>query len=1015
MAELVPFHDLLDRLREERAIGVDDYLAVGRLVARSKGASIVELRDALAALLGRDREGVARIREVFDELYGRIDDPEPTGDEVPSTGEVEAPVPSKHAEEREAPAEKPTLWARVQSSAMRGRALAEGKGREATWAGVLLVAIAIALVARIVSPSQPEPQPGPGPDGPIENPPTDPKPVSIEGPAAPVYATMPGCESWQGGPSPFQYAASGLVFFGFLFLIARSSYQQRGQAARRTLRRDRFASPAKNRTYDAPLAGLSPRLIDTGPLRLAAGALERRTQLDVPRSVDQTVRRGLLPVLAFGPRRGIARLLVLQETAPAADAFQPFFDAFVASLEGQGVEVERFYFRSDLSEVSRRRGTKPEQLARLTRHLTERAVVVLSTGEITPSSVVDLAKLLEPWPAKVLFSPLADRARVAPGLLDKRSPLPMFSLDSSGVREAARSIETGGGSARTRAPSRARVLPTQILRLRAMLAMALSPNYAIAERLRARFMPLVARDILRATTGVVREGARGADGTAALAWFREMDATPRAGRTAGSEERDVRSFLGALVEAAKPISSAEGEETLAELRWRRDRALLAAGSDDPGTREAAKRELAELGRGPLRAELDVIAFDTDELRTTLAKTPDAPAPEIGFAARARWALPSFPQVGAILLMAVVAGWGVGKFHEWRAQPFSLDGEPRTVLSDVELVRGLCQFDSFGAGWREPSGTMFFLGTIPNPSGTPDTTDSGVVLPSKQLTAVRIERRWAWFTVQAAVLVTDSLYGPEHLVVQSGGARAFAGASSYRPANKERVSTVAYTFGGTPLTIFPDAAYSPPDGFFPVTTPAGIGLFETYSPTTRYFSGGGGPGNIDWARAVHQRNVYEGSSALLPGTTEDFILRLVGKRALAVEPFVPEPEAPVDPDPTPKEPTEMTMSSFLTCDKPSGMRGPAIVTGRLKRNVTDEELKDAFLKQIPLPNRWTFETSPVEQNPVPGCFEFALPTTLKEPQDGERVQIVFEAFDCSKTIFAGCRQLTVRQVYRASVE
>jgi hypothetical protein len=278
--------------------------------------------------------------------------------------------------------------------------------------------------------------------------------------------------------------------------------------------------------------------------------------------------------------------------------------------------------------------------------------------------------------------------------------------------------------------------------------------------------------------------------------------------------------------------------------------------------------------------------------------------------------------------------------------------------------------------------------------------------------VRIDDGLISRRVSARVVDTLPIYGPDHLAAGLDNGRVLIAATVPRAGYAR-----SEVFVLDSVALMPPESDSEPerpaDGFFPISWIPG--QFGTYSFATRMFSTGRGPGDIDWARAVHQHDVFTSSDLLLPGTTEEVILRIVGDRGPPREPDVrvlSKGEELPDPEP---QPTEMTISSFLTCEKQSGMRGPALVRGRILRVLYPGELEASFEKQTPLPNRWTFQTSPVEQNPVPGCFEFALPTTLKDPQDGEQVQVVFEAFDCSKTIFAGCRQLSVRQVYRASVE
>ena len=904
MVEPLPFQELLERLRQERAVGVDDYLTLGRLLARSQGASIGELRDAIAALFGRDREGVARVREIFDELYGKLDAEElgTAALAADDTG-MPAPPPEKRppAIERAEPPPYASAFHKLRAQALDAAA----RGRAATYGGVVVAILVAGIVAWKVWPPEEKLSARVPPGWPIPTVMVS-SSSTVDGLEPPVYQTMPGCESWTSpGINPWQWLTSGLVFVGLGLIAARASYLARGASVRRSVRRDRFAARAGKRSYDAGLASLSPRSFDTGLIRIAASLWEPRKRIDEARSVDETVRRGLLPVIVLGRRRGITRVLVIQETSPAAEAYQPHFDAFVLSLARQGMDVERLFFQDDLGIVRRSRVARSEPLLKVSRHATERPLIVLATGELALERARELEQLLEPWSARVLLTPLTDRTRVSPVLTGRGSPLPLFPLDNAGIRAASRVLEAGAVAIRGSAERRARILPTQVLRLRAMLSLAAAPTYAMAERLRARFLPLVPRDVLRAMTSVVREGSQGADATAALTWFREMDARPRAGRPAYAEETETRVFLTALLDEARPpLSSDLRDASLAELRWRRDRALQEVHSADPEVKERATRELAMLASSSLRAELDALDADNPaspafkEVRAEIAKAADEPAPETSLLARLRWSVPTANHIGAAVLLAALASWGVGRLLDWRAGPLPLDGSSNLILTDTDLVQALCPFDSFGAGVRDAELGTYLIGTIPVPGDGTVKSGEGLDLPIKQIVVAHVQQGPLWSSVRMRRLGIKAPYGPDHMALKLTAERRVHVAVTMLGSDAEnqspaRVFVLRPNFGvmTTEDSYASDVtSEAQGGGYFPRTQSSdqvGRG-FEFYSPERRTFGPDGEQGNVAWARAVHRRDVNILSSGFLPGTPEQVITRLLNDNPDEPLPAVPNP-------------------------------------------------------------------------------------------------------------------------------
>lgn len=1031
MSERVPFADLLDRLRREQAIGVDDHLTLGRFVARSRGASMLELREGLVALFGRDKEGAARVREIFEELYGVLEEP-PANRQAE---EVRAPDPD--------PASSPVLRP-PPSPRSRWRALLASIKRWSRSGLVLFhVAAGLSLVGLVAWRGCPG-----GDDGTTadttgstttsmsattstsmattttsstsssmaavdETVPPPPRPGEM-------YGAMPGCATWEGAAvSWWQLVPFSLLVIAGTVIAAILSYRKRSAGRRHAARRERFVMRPHGARYERRIV-LSPRTFDTAPLMNASSKLERRTQIDVPRTVDETVRRGRLPVIVTRPRRGIARILVLQDMAPSADAYQPVFAGFVASLERQGMEVERLYFRGDLALARRAPDAVPEPLAQATLHAMDRPLVVLSTGELLPTGARELAQLLAPWPARALFTPLSDRSRLPAVLLARTSPLPTFSLDARGIRIAARTMMASLTVVGNDALAPRDVLPSQVLRLRAMLALVPKPTYAIAERLRARFLPHAPRDLLRAMEPIVRHGGSCREAEEALIWFRRMDDRAVEGEPAGREEEEVSVFLAGLLDEARPVLTSDPDAaSIGELRWRRDRALVALRSTDADARHAATRTLAELARGPLRAELEgslragsPSTGDADPARgaleDVLARTPDAPASqERAGGARLRWALPTLAQMSVVLVAGILAALAAREVVSWRSGPLPIDGVERVVVFDEQLVRGLCGFDSFGAGMSDAegsgSGRTILVGTLGEGSGPLD----GLSYPAKQVAVVEIVEHTFWRTVSVQRLAIQAVFGPEHMGLKLGAADGLDVAVAYvRGDGVPDVLTWQRAYAADPPTwraagslgkrgFFP--VRGAPDDANPITT---RDTFAYYSYDTRSYDVWRGAGSPAWARATHARDATLLTQGLLPGTPQEVLLRLIGEEArVPPEDVRSEPvssststtsssvsssdaSASTGEPYVLRETVDGTMSSFVDCvGKPDvNVRVRGVLTARRMAE------GESPAQQTPIANPWSLVGAP------DASFDLSAPP---EARSGQTVSIVFAPRTCPR--------------------
>lgn len=279
----LPFVDLLAHLRDAGiAIGVDDHIAVQRLLERYDGTDRDELGDAIAALLGHDEDDVVRIRRAYDALY-------------PQGGTVVVDPPRRR------------WWLVVVAGA--------------------LAAVAVAVIVAELWPS------GSGPvtvvDGSGSGPPPPPNPSECtpsRRAIAPRRSTLP---SWVG------LGLFGVAGAMFVLLRAR---RRRGWASKaRKSRLERLPGPRGYRIV--PGAWLSRAALDDVAILLAARSETR--ELDIERTVERTVRAGLAPVLAYRTRRRRRPVAVAIDREPEMRPFRAAAAELARGLQDRGVTVEQ--------------------------------------------------------------------------------------------------------------------------------------------------------------------------------------------------------------------------------------------------------------------------------------------------------------------------------------------------------------------------------------------------------------------------------------------------------------------------------------------------------------------------------------------------------------------------------------------------------------------------------------------------------------------------------------------------
>lgn len=565
MSRLVPFAELLAHLRAAGvAIGIDDHLLLERLVERYDGSDPEELREAIAALLSCSEADAARIRAEFDALY------------------LPRPKPAAAA---------PPPWRRIATALRRRAGIALRVG------GLAVALAAVVLVFRgkpgsgsgpgsgsesgsgsdfgsgLGSGSGSDPGSGSG-SADRDRPPPPPPPLPSSPPPSDCRPSRPPADPLR---SALPWIGLGLLgtsagLFAALWIRRRRRWAHKA----RKRRLERLPGP---RGYKiAPGPELPRALLDDLAILLTARTETRN--LDVPRTVERTVRAGLAPVFAYRTLRRRRPVAIAIDREPEMRPYRSAATELARGLEDRGVLVER-----------------PAGLAEPT--LPDAVVIVVSTGAAfhdpdarPPAWILDRAEHHQ----LVWITPIDDARQWPPTLRTAR--IPMFPFSRAGLVAAARFLG-GEDPVPPTAPS---LRWEDVERLRAMLAVSLQRTPELAERLRRKFLPHAPQSIHAAVGDEPLP-----DAERAAAWLAQVEP--------GLDVR-VRRFLLELLAAAEPAKGSAGH-----LRWRRDRALLMAGVPERGGE--ARGELADLAAGPLG---DAVPSGPRRLEKMAGDPPAAPWP-----------------------------------------------------------------------------------------------------------------------------------------------------------------------------------------------------------------------------------------------------------------------------------------------------------------------------------------------------------------------------------------------------
>ncbi|HVR95924.1 MAG TPA: hypothetical protein VMW27_04870, partial [Thermoanaerobaculia bacterium] len=465
MAEPLPLADLLELLRERKLeIGVREHLAVGRLLSRWDDTDIGALRDALAAVLARNPEEVAKVREAFDELYAT------------------APPAEKHG----------------------GSNLSRLPERRRP-RPVLLAAAAVALALLLGALLWPRPE------RPAEKP-IESRGPTLSPPAGEVRPPKPSIPDVFPRPNRERVlVVAAVIAGGLLFGLYQARLRRATERAARRQWYDELEELADPQGYELEL-GDAPPPFSSAALEEAATLLGRRAptstrhgELDAERTVERTLRAGLAPQVVFRSRSAPPPILVLEDIGSEMDPWQGRVSALFAGLAARGAPLDRWQFHAGADRVFRSLSDPPVSLRQLARLRGASPLLVVSAGEGVlegrEGKIANWVEQLAAWPHRAWLHPVGDPGSWRPvlrppdsGQLD-RLKIPRWPMTAEGILAVARHLGHGRPGAAVRATYRTAVdrpvAPLDVDRLRWLLALAPRRNPELLDRLRRRFCPHV--------------------------------------------------------------------------------------------------------------------------------------------------------------------------------------------------------------------------------------------------------------------------------------------------------------------------------------------------------------------------------------------------------------------------------------------------------------------------------------------------------------------------------------------
>ena len=661
---VLPFSDFLELLRAKGfGVGLHEHIALGKLLSRWDSIDRDELRRAIAALVARREDEVVAILRLFDEVYPRVD----------------VVQPSEVAKEAKEPTRKYRLvqLARARSFWLTAVALF-----------ILLLPLGVAYV-NYLDVNRPEPPAVAAvlPSLPVPNPidPPTPLPDTLVEYQADPASTLP--------TPPVNFKWVSLVALGgtslFVTLVALWGVRMRRSARQWTVDAWHKALAALPGPYHSSLVlnDLVTRL-PREDLEEAATLLGRAfardslgRELDVPRTLQQTLRTGLRPHLVYKPRRVQETIVVLIDHSQAMNVHARRVNTFVADLTRYGIAIERWYFDGDIATQSARPFGPPIALADLVRRRERSPALIISDGFEVAATLQSQdrswLRALQAWSRRVWLNPITDESLWPSALA--RLPVPVVGMNRAGLLRAANILARGeneavGVSGRTGLAPKPVTLD-DVDELKQLASVVPYPTIELLELLRQRFSPHVPE---AAVLHVSATGQSFAGVPIEMGDGEIRDNLRRLRRDRASFEAGVREYLLEVLRDSEPITG-----SVAHLRWRMSTAihevqLAALRGADPS---ASLRKIAGLAHGPLWEELrDSIARlpDSGPLADDVRKTAgmkersaDPPAFEdrtggVGVP-RFRWARPSARELGFSMGVALIAAAIASLAAPFRAQ------------------------------------------------------------------------------------------------------------------------------------------------------------------------------------------------------------------------------------------------------------------------------------------------------------------------------------------------------------
>ena len=588
----LPFSDFLELLRAKGlGVGLHEHLALGKLLAQWDSTNRDEFREAIAALVARHEGEVAAIRNLFDDFY--------PAHVIPAEGSETPREPERRRQ-------------------YRGIRYLRGKGVWRIAVICLGLAFAMALTYRYYSsldfPAPPAmpllsaagPQPPVLPTNDPEPPPSITETLVQAAPSPPSPDLQPP-ESRLNRPLIAALSTAALI----VSLLALWGARIRAAARQWTTDAWQAALASLPGPYHAPLVlkdlvtRLPRRDVEDAATLLARAfsGVGRGKELDVKRSLKETLRTGMRPQLVFRLRRVQQTVLVLQDISQTMQAHTARVESLIVDLRRQGIAIERWYFDGDISVATQRPDGPPVALDVLAKRREDWPLMVLSSG-LGVTATLTLPNrawktAFRTWTRRVWLSPIRD-PKLWPAAV-RQMPIAVLPMTRSGLLQAATILAQGeyasaGMLDRARETS-APVTLAEVEKLKELASVVPYPTVAELELLRQRFTPEVPeRAVLHVANDIgAYEGApiRMSDGDI-------RNHLHELRKNAPALEVGVRRYLLKVLADSEPVAG-----SAAHLRWEISKALhqvqiAELTSSDPTAAVAALKTLAT---GPLWREL----------------------------------------------------------------------------------------------------------------------------------------------------------------------------------------------------------------------------------------------------------------------------------------------------------------------------------------------------------------------------------------------------------------------------